>query len=63
MAAAKGRIEGECGNSGVKIETVVGDALGGVPERLKGRKFDSVSLFNLIRCLPPGAIFVTVQKS
>lgn len=54
LTAAKARIEQE--NPGVaKVDTVVGDVLAGLPEELKGRKFDSVSLFNLLHCLPPGA--------
>jgi hypothetical protein len=53
LASAKGRIEHENGGD-VVVETVKGDALAGVPKALQGKKFDSVSLFNLMHCFPAG---------
>ena len=54
LLTAKARIERDNPGDFARIGMVVGDALGAVPEGLQGRKFDSVSLFNLIHCFPPG---------
>jgi hypothetical protein len=54
LAAAKERIERENSGLSLSVEAAEGDALGPIPAPLRGKKFDSVSLFNLLHCLPPG---------
>ncbi|KAK3368528.1 hypothetical protein B0H63DRAFT_488635 [Podospora didyma] len=56
LKTAKGRIEADHPwrrRQAVRIDLVQGDVLGPIPEALPdGKKFDSISMFNLLHCIP-----------
>lgn len=51
LMKAKKRIETENPGAAV-VTTVLADAMGPAPRELKERKFDSISLFNVLHCIP-----------
>ncbi|KAK0725003.1 hypothetical protein B0H67DRAFT_569295 [Lasiosphaeris hirsuta] len=52
LGNAKARIAADNQTTPVSIIAVHGDVLAGVPPELKGSKFDSISMFNLLHCIP-----------
>ncbi|KAK3346025.1 methyltransferase [Lasiosphaeria hispida] len=52
LRSAKARINADNQKTPVSVTTVHADALAGVPPELEGMRFDSVSLFNVLHCIP-----------